>query len=285
MCKDFLLISFSGGKTSAYMTMQLLDKYSDKYDFLVVFANTGQENEETLEFVHKCDTEYGFNTIWVEAVTNPKHGKGVKAKVVNYLTASRNGEPFEASISKHGIPNINVPHCTRELKTRTINAYMRENGYKRFYRAIGIRIDEVDRVNPNYEKERIIYPLVSWFPTTKKEINDFWDRQLFKLEIPEERGNCKVCFKKSLAKLIRIARETPNDFDWASSMEDKFSMYVPNSRKHNENIKLPIHFFRYNLSAKDILRLSLLTDEEIKAELKLKTLEVSNGCSESCEAY
>ena len=47
-----LSISFSGGKTSAYMTKWLMDNKKQDYDEIVVtFANTGQENEETLEFV------------------------------------------------------------------------------------------------------------------------------------------------------------------------------------------------------------------------------------------
>ena len=53
------------------------------------------------------------NVVWVESITNPEYRKGVTAKVVSFVTASRNGEPFEAMIKKHGIPNITQPHCTR----------------------------------------------------------------------------------------------------------------------------------------------------------------------------
>src|SRR5574344_651912 len=153
-----LLISFSGGATSAYMTKLLLEKLNpNEYEIKVVFANTGKEREETLEFVRDCDIRWGFNTVWVECITNPERGEGVVAKVVNFETASRNGEPFEESIRKHGISNVNQPLCTRELKIYTINAYMRQIGWKRYHRAIGIRLDEIDRVNSNYKKERIIY--------------------------------------------------------------------------------------------------------------------------------
>lgn len=39
-------ISFSGGRTSGYMTKLLLDNWSDRYDFIVTFANTGLEHPQ-----------------------------------------------------------------------------------------------------------------------------------------------------------------------------------------------------------------------------------------------
>lgn len=283
MKKEVIVIAFSGGKTSAYMTKRLIDKLSHRYTFVVVFANTGKEREETLRFVHNCDTIYGFNTVWVEAITNPKYRKGVKAKIVTYETAARNGEPFEASIQKHGISNINAPMCTRELKTYTINAYLRSVGLRKCRRAIGIRVDEIDRINPYWIRERIFYPLITVFKTRKEDVNSFWDAQPFNLELEEYQGNCDCCYKKSLAKLIRIAREEPERFNWWADMEAKYSNYIPASRTKQK--VQPVHFFRDDLAAVDIIRLSQLSDEEIKAELRVQTLEVSNGCSESCEAF
>ena len=149
--KENLLVSFSGGRTSAYMTKYLLDNYKDIYNMIVVFANTGKEFEQTLDFIKKCDDVYGFNTIWVEAVTNYQYRKGVTAKVVNHETASRNGEPFEQMIKKHGLPNVVMPMCTRDLKTSAIRAYCKQINFKTYKTEIGIRADELDRVSQDHE--------------------------------------------------------------------------------------------------------------------------------------
>ncbi|BDE26073.1 hypothetical protein OCUAc20_45730 (plasmid) [Acinetobacter baumannii] len=70
--KSYYQISFSGGRTSAYLTWYMLNNYSHLYNFIVTFANTGIEHEKTLEFVDKCDKYFNFNTVWLEAVIHPK---------------------------------------------------------------------------------------------------------------------------------------------------------------------------------------------------------------------
>lgn len=63
MAKPRLLVLFSGGRTSAYMTYRILKEYADQYEIVVCFANTGRENPETLDFVRDCDQHFGFNTV------------------------------------------------------------------------------------------------------------------------------------------------------------------------------------------------------------------------------
>ena len=70
--KKKLTVSFSGGRTSAYMCYILQTQYADKYDIQYVFANTGQEHENTLKFVDQCDKAFNLNLTWVEAVVDPR---------------------------------------------------------------------------------------------------------------------------------------------------------------------------------------------------------------------
>ena len=54
------LVSFSGGRTSAYMLWRILHAHGGALppDFVVAFANTGREREETLRFVHECGARW-----------------------------------------------------------------------------------------------------------------------------------------------------------------------------------------------------------------------------------
>lgn len=279
--KKKMLISFSGGRTSAFMMQWLLMNKADQFEMKVVFANTGMENEKTLLFVKQCSDHFNTECIWVEACTNPIYRKGVSAKVVNFETASRNGEPFDKSNKKHGLPNQSTPHCTRELKANTIKAYLKEIGWKKYYTAIGIRVDEIDRMNANKDKLRLVYPLVSMIPTTKIQINDYWKKMPFDLQIREHEGNCNCCWKKSLKKLLTIAKEDPSAFDWWKSQEKKYENFVPTSRSHNPNIKLPVRMYRGNRSVDDIIELS---KQPFEAFIDIN-FEAPNGCEESCEAF
>jgi len=179
-----LFIANSGGETSAYMTNWILTnrhihKLKNFDEIVVVFANTGQEHENTLKFIDTCDKHLNFKTVWLEAVVNNKRGAGTSFKIVNYETASRDGRPFEDVIRKYGIPNQTFQICSRELKTNTIKAYLRSLGWqhRKYYTAIGIRSDEVHRIASNYFKNKILYPLVNWNPTTKADVKTFWKRQ------------------------------------------------------------------------------------------------------------
>lgn len=294
--KKQLLISFSGGRTSAYMTKILLENYSDVYEMMVVFANTGKEREETLEFVEKCDKYFRFNCIWVEAITNPTHGKGVTARVVDFNTASRNGEPFEQMIKKHGIPSVASPHCTRELKKYTIMSYAKSIGWKKYYTAIGIRVDEIDRVSPTAEKQRYIYPLVSYQHGVRlQDINKFWIQQSFDLELSSYEGNCDLCFKKSFRKLMTIVNETPSVIEWWDMIEQKYKDFIPPTKSHNPLLTTPIYPFRQNTSIRKIVEIAkkpfkpsgndATKLDMITNQLELFDLDFSNGCTESCEVF
>lgn len=290
-------ISFSGGRTSAFMTQWLLKNKSDEYDFLITFANTGKENEETLEFVQKCSEYFGFNVVWIEAVVSDTYNVGIRHKIVDFKTASRNGEPFEAFIKKYGIPNTGAPACSSKLKKEAINSYRKSVGWNKELTAIGIRIDEIDRMSPDKEKQRLIYPLISMIKTTKYDVNNFWKNMPFDLGLKSYQGNCDCCWKKSFRNLMTIAVENPEKYDWWREMEKKYENYVPKGSLDNEKLKgKKRRFYRGAKSVDEIIDMSknsfeLAVDLSYdipkykQQELFDEKLDSSNGCEESCEAY
>ena len=268
-------ISFSGGRTSAYMTKLLLDNWSDRYDFIVTFANTGLEHPKTLEFVHNCDKHFGFNTVWLEAVVNIGRVSS-SHKIVNYETASRSGEPFEKVITKYGIPNVAFPYCTRELKVNPMQSYLRSLGidHRTIPTAIGIREDEKRRVSKSAESQNIHYPLIDVWPTDKGEILDWWAEQSFDLGIDEFEGNCQGCYKKSLKKQFMQIERDPSVFDFHRRMENQFRTHGP---QDGERV-----FFRNKL---DTVALFALYEENKDIPMRQSRSDEDGGCSESCEVY
>lgn len=251
MSERRLLISFSGGETSGLMSKLILENMRDEYDVIrVVFANTGQENEETLEFVQQCDEAFGLNVAWIEAV--PTRGReGAGFKLVNFETASRDGQPFEAAIKLYGIPNVSTPICSRELKTRPVKKWATAQGWKTgtYDNAVGIRIDEVDRMSPTAKADRVIYPLIHRFPHKKPQVNEFWQYQPFRLNLKGYQGNCKWCWKKSLRKHLTIMSENPSAYDFPERMEAQYPL--KGARKPGAE-KEPRVFFREERSTRDL---------------------------------
>jgi hypothetical protein len=292
-----LLISFSGGETSAYMTKWILDNWQGRYDeIMVVFANTGEENEQTLEFVRRCDKHFAFNTIWIEAVQFHGQRRGPGFRIVSFETAARDGSPFEDAITKYGIPNQKFKDCTRNLKQKPIEAYAKSMGWVTgtYDLAIGIRNDEVDRMSTLAETRRIVYPLIKDIPMTKPKINTWWAAQPFRLELRGYQGNCKWCWKKSLRKHFTIIQENPEAYDFPRRMEKLYGHVGPEFIKDTSAYPLPPNyhrtFFRGNKSVEDIFEeFNKKKDTFIPAGDEAAVFDpdfdVGAGCEESCEVF
>ena len=111
-------ISFSGGRTSAYMLYKILESNDGLPERAkVIFTNTGREMNQSLDFVQECSEKWNVNVTWLEYdLINEKH----TFKLVNHNSASRNGEPFEKLINKYGrLPNAIQRYCTGVLKIQT----------------------------------------------------------------------------------------------------------------------------------------------------------------------
>lgn len=222
--KNLHVCMFSSGRTSAMLAKHLKENPVKYPNVIYVFLNTGRELEKSLIFADKCDKKFGLNLIWLEAKINNEKGKGTTYKIVDFKTASRKGEPFEEMLKKYPLPNNMASNCTRELKQRPVDSYLRDN-FKGIdvIRAIGIRADEAHRKSIHAKEQNIIYPLCDELPMNQRMVREFWEKQSFDLGLKDYEGNCDLCFKKSLKKRLTIIKENPIIAEWWQRMEETYA--------------------------------------------------------------
>lgn len=293
MEKKKCLLSFSGGETSAYMVYYMLKNKSDEFDFKIVFANTGLEDEETLIFVEKCSKFFNHEIIWVEANPFGYVRKRNKHKIVSFLNATRNQDwrktentPYEQMVVNYGLAGIGNKISTRELKLDPIESYLKSIGWLDYYTCIGIRSDELDRVSVNRKKNKIIYPLLEFTKFTKKHVNFWWSQQEFRLNLKGYQGNCITCYKKSDVKLITLYIENPENFDFFEYLENKYRFYIPDRKikylkekgKYEDVLlMMPFTIFRKHKTVNDIALMAVDYEGDVIDENMLY--------EESCEIY
>lgn len=217
--KPIIIVSFSGGRSSAYMAYLVIRKYGKTHNVIFVFMNTGMEHENTLKFVHECDIEMGLNLIWIESEVHHGARKSSTHKIVNYNTAHRGNKLFIEMVKKYGLPNVSYLHCTRELKINPFNSYIKSLGIGKYKTAIGIRADEIDRIPGDYKKKNYIYPLAD-NGITKEMVNSFWDDQPYDLNLEHRLGNCVGCYKKSPKRITENINELPSLLDQIREIEE-----------------------------------------------------------------
>lgn len=231
------LISFSGGRTSAFMLWMILCAHGGQLPegVYITFANTGLEREETLRFVHECATRWGQRVYWLEwkdresAKTPPED----RFDLVGFNSASRNGEPFRALIRrKRYLPNAVSRFCTAELKIDTMKQFMLAQGHENWTNVVGLRADEMRRIvkqqkrnEEGKERWRSAWPMLK-DEITSRDIWRFWlgkninPRELdhplpqgFDLGLWPYEGNCSYCFLKGRDVLMFQERERPGTID------------------------------------------------------------------------
>ena len=223
------LISFSGGRTSGYMLKKIIDAHNGELpeDMYVVFANTGKEMPQTLDFIKDCADKWDVHIHWIELydVDDSKDDEQpfiFKYKLTDYDNASRNGEPFEKLIEHYGkLPNATNRFCTYLLKQKAIVWFERMMGYKDIDQVIGLRADEPRRVyRIKDRKSNTFYhtPLYE-AKVTQKDIQTFWKQSNFDLNLLATDkhtlfGNCDMCFLKGKSQLLEMMKHREDLADW-----------------------------------------------------------------------
>lgn len=195
------VINFSGGRTSAYMTI----KYYKEGD-LVIFCDTGREHPKTYKFINDFEAHEKIPIIRLKYKDSDK--------------------PFD-ELLKHTkykqIPNRVKRFCTNELKIKTCKRYLKTIGILTFENLIGFRADEPLRIKRRVQKFKKVFDLFPLYEDgiTKPMIIDFWDKKEYNLEIPSILGNCTLCFMKGKNAVMSILSSFPELADeWIKDEEN-----------------------------------------------------------------
>jgi len=230
------VINASGGRTSALMLRRVMDAHGGRLppDVHVVFCNTGDEHQRTLEFLGEMAATWGIQLRWIERDWVAPEG----FVEVTFESASRRCEPFEELIRRRRfLPNGSARFCTQELKIEAMRAFMRAQGYEHWTSLVGLRWDEASRVAQHRERQMEEEEFTSVYPlhrarVTKADVEAFWKVQGFDLGLPSWASNCRGCFLKSRAILERTERDAPGSLAWWAAQEERVGATFAKDRRY-----------------------------------------------------
>lgn len=229
-------ISFSGGRTSAYMLWRVLQSNGGlPEDAVVCFANTGKEDEATLEFVQACGDAWNVPIVWLEY-----QPEAPLFREVTFESARRNGEPFAELITKRNyLPNPVARFCSMELKSLTIERYFKSKGWTDWDVMVGVRADEVRRV-PKLRARGLHMPLVD-AQVFQHDVMEFWRSQIFDLGLDFRQGvtplgNCDLCFLKGPNQILGLIQNKPERAVWWMEQEKKIGATFRSDRPSYEQM-------------------------------------------------
>lgn len=230
-----LMVTVSGGRSSARMAryIQTSEKFKN-HNKIYVFANTGKERPETIDFLKNIENFWNMPLVKIEGVYSEIMGVGVKFKIVDWDNLDMSGRVYEEAV-KHknkgefsGLPHKDAPYCSEMLKTLPCKKLCDEIfGVNNYIKAIGYRKEDMPRriswAEIKEDKNRI-FPLITDFdyPNGQRDLNKWWAKESFKLTIHGKLGNCEDCWKKSDANLIDNIRYGTRFIDWNRRMEQEY---------------------------------------------------------------
>jgi hypothetical protein len=270
------VVSFSGGRTSAYLCKVMIEKFGkDNVDF--IYMDTGAEHPKTYEFIRKVNEFLGLDLVCLRTDFNTPLGEGNKYHVVSIDDIGPDLVPFREMMAKYGTPYIGGMFCTDRMKLVPFTKYCNDVYGKGNYETwLGIRADEPKRLTP---KNGIRY-MAEISDFEKEDVLDWWEEQPFDLGIPEWLGNCVFCPKKSDLKLAAAAKDEPEFFDrFASELKS-------DSVRHDDKTGHWSQMYRKHRSLEQVIGMfDSSTGDEIKARIRGGKMTDTGSCSGSCEVF
>ncbi|AUS01769.1 phosphoadenosine phosphosulfate reductase family protein [Vibrio phage 1.291.O._10N.286.55.F6] len=272
------VVSFSGGRTSAYLCYLMKEKFGNDVDF--IYMDTGAEHIETYRFIRRVNQHFELNLTCLRGDFNQPLGSGHSYKIVDIDDLKPDLGPFRDMCMKYGTPTVASGWCTSRIKQETHDKYCNEKYGKGEYQTwLGIRADEPKRLGGVGKNESLKY-MAEISGADKEDVLDFWSNMPFDLNIPEWLGNCVFCFKKSNLKLAAAQRDEPEMYiEWLEMIESA----PDRNKKEGRN---SMHMYRKQKTLPEVVAMfDGSTGEEIKSRIRGAKMTETGSCSESCEVF
>lgn len=271
------IVSFSGGRTSAYLVHLMEQKrVSENLNVKYVFMDTGAEHPKTYEFIRNVVRQWNIDLVCLRLVVDPKLGNANSYRVMNVDEICADLQPWVDACGKYGTPYVHGEFCTRTMKLEPFERYCKENYPDGYHSWLGIRADEPRRLKP---RDGVSY-LADISDFDKQDILDWWREQPFDLDIPEHLGNCVFCIKKGINKIALAARDEPEMAVQFRDVITSDTVRVVERRQQENKI-----MYRGNNSLDSIIAMfSDQSRDDIAATICGTGGYDSGSCSESCEA-
>lgn len=270
------VVSFSGGRTSAYLVHLMEQRRAAGENVRYVFMDTGAEHPKTYDFVRNVAKNWGVDLVCLRVVVTPELGKANSYRQISVADIGPDLQPWRDICTKYGTPYVHGAFCTRTMKIEPFDRYCKDN-FESFEKWLGIRIDEPRRLK---EREGFHY-LAAISDFEKQDVLDWWAEQPFDLGLAEHLGNCVFCIKKGINKVALATRDEPQmaaDFMDVITSE---SVRVVERREQENKI-----MYRGDNSLASIIGIfSEHSRDDIAATVRGMGGYDSGSCSESCEAF
>lgn len=326
------VVSFSGGRSSAYCIAKSIEKYG-KENVNFVYMDTGLEHPLTYKFIRQVVEYFDINLTCLQADFSKPLGSRTTYKIVDAKDLKTDFSIFKAMLAKYGVPYVGGMFCTSRLKTRPFKAYCdKVYGKGKYKTIIGIRADEPSRLigDNNYKNAKkligcsadtameMFYDYLTFGSISahfvnqesfeyelrvniekklqsdiddgkvylaevsewcdKQDVNNYWSKMPFDLEIPEWLGNCMFCPKKSNLKLAAAAHDEELFYNTYVEMIKSSHVRIDENTGHWSKM------YRGKQSLPSLIAsFDGATGYEIKNRIRGAKMEESGSCSESCE--
>lgn len=176
-------VSFSGGRTSAFMCHLFKNEFSDQ-ETEFVYTDTGAEHPKTYKFIREVNSNFNLDLVCLKAVVTPKMGESNGYEIVSIDSLKWDLSVMKANSKKYGGFTNNRPYCTEKMKNIVSKKYRQDTHKDENLLWLGIRYDEPKRlVGDHIQYEKSAYKQLVAIGMEDYEISDMF------LDISENLSN------------------------------------------------------------------------------------------------